>query len=328
MSDLCDELRALWLPGIHKVVGHQDRGIVGLIAAQNYQIYRPATSQSVELTFSTWDDVPRAFAADCARMSNAALETIEGVSGSPAFPKSAAWLIVRAYYAGFFAAHSIMRMLGRSLTQLDGSAAGAVDAISSMFGMLPGGGLERGLYVCVADHAGRTLTLSKVTGDGPHEALWIEFTRQVKDAITHILSQRGASSPAQSAAAKLMEVQAALTGGGATLKGNWLSVIRNRVNYQQAFGTWFPYDGRQEYYDGLIERLATWRGEPDKLSIWPTRDREIQQFVETCALLVAICRELSLDMSRRCPSGKSFHEYASVSLMRRLGLPVSAPIAA
>lgn len=242
-------------------------------------------------------------------------------------PKSVAWLMVRAYYASFFAAHSIMRMLGRSISQLDASATAAIDAIASTFGMQSGSGLERGLYSCSTSHVGHTVSLSKVTGDGPHEALWSEFNRLVTDAIGQILGRQDATTSAQSAAAKLMELQAALTGGGRASRGNWLSMVRNRVNYQQAFGAWFPYDGRQRYYDGLVARLESWRGDSAALSIWPTRDREIQQFVETCALLVAICRELSIDMTHRCPAGRSFHHYASVGLMRRLGLPTNEAVA-
>ena len=86
-----------------------------MLAAQNYQIYTPTSAVSAELYFSNWDDVSQAFAADCARMSTAALESIEGITRSQALPRGVSWLMVRAYYGGFFAAHAITRMrLGTS----------------------------------------------------------------------------------------------------------------------------------------------------------------------------------------------------------------------
>ena len=130
------------------------------------------------------------------------------------------------------------------------------------------------------------MTLNKVTSEGSHEALWIEFARLATRTSNQILSQPGATVSAQSAAAKLTELQAALTGGGLAPSGNWLSTMRNRVNYQHAFGAWFPYDGHQSYYDALFEKVEDWRGDPDTLSIRPQPGREIQRFIETCAVLV------------------------------------------
>jgi len=320
MSALCDELRPMWLPGINKISGRPIRGIVGLVATQDYQIYSPASPTAVQLTFSKWEDVVSAFATDCARMSTAALETVEGISPSTVFPKSACWLIVRGYYAAFFSAHAILRMFGSGLTQIDALTANALDEVSEVFGMRHVGPFQRGLYVCATDHGTRTLTLSKITADGSHEALWVEFTRVLKSAIAMILGQAGATPSAQTAAAKLTELQNALSGGDAGGRGNWLSVMRNRVNYQQALGLWFPYAERQNYYDGLFERMSAWQEPPESLSIWPTADRDVQQFVEACAMLLSLCRDLLIDMSRRCPSGKSFLDATAISFMRRLGL--------
>lgn len=319
MSEICDELRQLWLSGIHKVSGRQERGIVGLLAEQKYQVFTPSTPTSAELHFADWEQVVEAFAADSARMSTAALETVEGIAQSAALPKGAGWLLVRAYYSAFFATHALERMFGRSLTQFEAHTTHAVDTVSLLFGMQTSGNLERGLYVCVAETQRKVLKLDKVVSDGgPHEALWRDFTNLLRKATTDILSQPGGSSSAQRAAAKLTELQVALTDKGASGKGNWLSSMRNRVNYQHAFGTWFPYSGRVSYYDQLFTKIHTWRRDTDALSIWSQPGRDLQCFIETCVLLVAMCREVCVDMARRCPDGKSFHDYALMSLMRRL----------
>ena len=46
MSALTEEFRALWLPGLNKVIGNPPRGIVGLLAGLKYQIYSPITTTS------------------------------------------------------------------------------------------------------------------------------------------------------------------------------------------------------------------------------------------------------------------------------------------
>lgn len=320
MSVFADEFRPFWLAGMHKVSGRQQKGLLGLLAERSYQIYTPVSPTMAVLHFQDWEHVASAFAADCGRMSSATLETVEGITQSEALPKSAGWLMVRGYYAAFFAAHSVERMLGRSISQLDGSATHAVDTVASAFGMLSGGNLGRGTFVCVANSAAQTLTLQKTYADGAHEALWNDFIDLLRNVTAKMLGQSQASAAAQRVVGKLVELETSLTNSGAIEGGNWLSLVRNRVNYQHTFGAWFPYRERVAYYDKLYEKMDGWRKDPDNLSIWPQPGRDVQRFIETCAMLVAICRELCTDMAKRCPVGKSFHDYASVGLMRHLNI--------
>lgn len=310
----------MWLTDIHKVVGPQERGLLGLLAGQQYQVYSPASTIAVELHFADWDVVARAFASDCARMSTATLETLEGNLQSDDLPKTVGWLLIRAYYGAFFAAHAIERMLGRSLTQLDTSAVNSINAVISVFGMQPStGGLQRGLYVCVADGAKKTISLQKAVGDGSHESLWMDFVALLRLAITQILTQNNNSTTSQQAASKLTEIEMALTDSGNSSKGSWLSFIRNRVNYQHAFGVWFPYRNYPAYCDDLFEKMQLWRNDSSTISIWPRPGRELQRAVETSALIAALCREICVDMADRCPNGRSFHNFALINLLTRLG---------
>jgi hypothetical protein len=318
MSGLCDELRPFWLLGIHRVGGRQRRGLTGLLAQRGYQVYKPASGTAVELRFAEWFTVPGAFAFDCARMSTAALETFEGISPSSGLPKTAGWLVIRTYYGAFFAAHAIARMLGTSVTQLDAAAVNAIDTVTALFSMQPAGGLQKGLYVCVADAHKQTLSFSKITADGSHEALWSEFGALVRNAIQRILTGSSVSLRAQRAAAKLIEIEAALTDGGSLGKSSWLSVMRNRVNYQHGYGVWFPYQPYPAYYDALHDKAANWDTDPDKHSIWPRPGRELQRFVETATMLMALCRDMCLDMANRHPDNDSFHQYGSLALINRL----------
>src|SRR4051794_24933660 len=144
---LVDELRSLWLPGIHAVNGRPQKSLIGLLANMQYQIYAPTTPTTAALHFANWSLPVEAYAGDSARVSTAAFETIEGIRPSAPLPKSAGWLLVRGYYAAFFAAHAIGRMLGTSILRIDNVTATAIDSISNLFNTQPAGGLERGLYL-------------------------------------------------------------------------------------------------------------------------------------------------------------------------------------
>jgi hypothetical protein len=303
--------------GIHDVDGRPQRGLIGLIAGQQFQIYSPITSARAVLSFSNWSEVVSAFAADCGRFGSAAIETAVGIGPTSGLPKSQGWLIIRGYYAAFFAAQAILRMLGRSLTQIDVAGANSVEVVANLFGMQGTVSFERGIYLCAADEATRTLTIAKV-GEGSHESLWIEFTALVRNLANQILAANPTGRTAQIAAAKLTELQFALTDNNNSPNGKWMSAYRNRVNYSQAHGMWFPYDAHQDYYDGLQKRLDLWKKDVDAITVWPDSSRHAQRFVELAALLVSLCRELSLDMARRCSSGTSFLEYSTIGLLRRL----------
>lgn len=318
MSYLANELRRFWLSELHKVSGPQHGGLPGLIAAQRYQVYSSITATSAVLTFSDWRDVTKAFAGDCGRMSSAAVETVTDIVRNERLPKSLGWCLVRAYYSAFFAAHAVERLLGRSVVQIDGQAAAAINAIGSAYGNLNAPGITRGTFVCVADGANKTLAINKVNADGSHAALWLDFLKLLRQTANEILSSNATTADGQAAAAKLSELEAALTATGTFQGGSWLSFVRNRVNYQHAFGAWYPYKERSPYYSDLHSKIQSWKNDPVTFSIWPQKGRELQRFIETSMMIVALCRELCADMAQRCPQGRSFHEFASHALIKHL----------
>ena len=51
-------------------------------------------------------------------------------------PKSTGWILIRAYYAAFFAAHSLLRMFGISCIQLDAQQITAISRVAHALGLL------------------------------------------------------------------------------------------------------------------------------------------------------------------------------------------------
>jgi hypothetical protein len=315
-SSVGDELRQFWLPGINQVAGKPRQTLIGLLGSQQYQIYVPTTEHFAQLDFQDWALVASAFASDAAKAAMASLESIETAQAEE---RGQGWTAIRTYYAGFFAAHAIQRMLGRAVIQVDVPAASAVDAVANLFGMAASGSFSEGMYVLHADAAAKTVTLKKWRAKGgSHVCLWVQLVAQLREVITALLASRHATSVATAVATKLTEIEQVLTDRGSTVRGSWLSTIRNRVNYHQDFGVWYPYHGRAQYCASLVAKTKMWRLEPEAISIWPGQDRDLQRFLEVCVFLVALCRTMSVDMTARCPAGKSFHHYTTAPLLQLL----------
>ena len=316
MPILAELTRPFWLSGIHAVSGRQSRGLAAWISDEKFQVYVQIARDSATLTVQEIEPIALAFAADCTRMVSAALESAVDVEPSTRLPRSKAWLVIRTYYAAFFAAHGILRMLGISLTKLEAPHAKAVSDIADLYQNANGTTLTKGLYVCRCDAAAKTLSLTKAdTSDGSHVAMWRLFYQTLSAIEQSLLAGNAPSGPALQVAAKITEACSALSYGSAGSKGSWLSEVRNRINYRHDFGVWYPYADRPEYYDRLHDSFGKWRTDPMQITVWPQPGRDLQRFAEVCALIVAICREMSEEMSLRCPKGASFHRTGGLAIL-------------
>ncbi|MEP6960660.1 MAG: hypothetical protein ABI995_01180, partial [Acidobacteriota bacterium] len=102
----------------------------------------------------------------------------------------------------------------------------------------------------------------------------------------------------------------------ASPKGNWLSTVRNRVNYRHDFGAWYPYRG-QHPTGAVDDRLVlNWLHDPMSINLTSHNEGELRRFQETCSFIIATCRVLAEDMSERCSTGRSFHTYGWIAMSR------------
>jgi hypothetical protein len=291
------------------------------INSQSFQIYTPLENDKVVLSFQ--DELPllQAFAAEVNRFGCAAIESIHGQERSATLPKSTAWLAVRSYYAAFFAAHSLLRIMGISCTQIESAHARSITDIAALFQMDQGTALASGLYVSRVDCDKKTIELSKqeTSGGGSHLVLWKIFYGELRRLSTELLSGSGASVQEQRTSAKLIELQNSLSAYGSRADGGWLSIARNRINYKLELGGWFPYKDWRDHHDRLFETVGDWKKDPMEIQIWRQSGRELQQLIETATLIVSMCRVACEDISARCPKGKSFQTYGVGALLNRLG---------
>lgn len=212
-------------------------------------------------------------------------------------------------------------MLGTSVSRLDGSHLSSVNKIARAFGAIlqPA---TKGLYICSFDAGKKELACTKLNpgSAGVHEAFWVYFKARLRLLSSDLLSSRiGTIANNQIASAKLSELSDNLSGDPAT-GGSWLSFMRNEVNYSQRWGTWFPYEGyRATDHDRLHDGHANWTEDPLAIDLTSYQDRDLIRFQQTCHFLVALCRVLTIDMSRRCSTGTSFQAYGPLAILNLLG---------
>jgi hypothetical protein len=312
--------RPYWLPKLHAIKDVRGSSVRHWVTARDYQIYTSLQANAAVLSFRDIESVAAAYAGDITRMSVAAFESLDGITPSPRLPKSTAWLLIRAYYAAFFAAHCVLRVFGRSCSQLDGNAVSSIHEVADLFEERNAMSLSRGLYRCHVHSESNELHLTRLPGadGGSHSALWAELSSLLSYLSERILLET-TTRPGQLVSAKLIEIRTVLL--GVSQNTGWLSTIRNRINYQHEYGTWFPYQNRSPYYDGLFDILEGWKKDPMQLQFWPSNGRELQRFMEATVVVLSFCRVIVEDMSSRAPGGQTFHRYGFNALIDRLNQP-------
>lgn len=315
MSDVADALRPLWLPGINAVNGPLYSTLSDWFNKGEYQIFRPLinnTSFCLQVTDAA--AMTQAFAFDLDRLACASFESLLLADKSEMLPRSTGWSFIKSYYAAFFAAHSLMRLFKLSCTHVDSSVAKAVTKVAKLYGVDCGHAVSAGYYRCTFDWKSKQLSCDQIsTGGGSHEAVWDTFAYHVKELSTDIL-RSGLKTTTQPLAAKLIELRSSLLQGKTS--AGWLSNLRNRINYQQALGCWFPYVRSQRHDKRLFEEYQLWLRDPMDIPIEKDADLDLLQARRVCQFIAALCRVEVIDLSKRCPSGRSFCDTGSAALLK------------
>jgi hypothetical protein len=315
MSTLSASLRPFWTAGINEVTGNVAGGVPSWLSGEDYQFYAP-----IEPTlFAVQVSEPRVFlaalAADINRTAVASYETICQVAPNSKFPKATAWIVIKSYYAAFFAAQTILRMIGRPYTTIESQHAASVNKIASLHGFLLDSSATNGDYAISFDAERQRVTWKKVDRlRGSHQTFWFFFNREMNKLSDEVLRMTtGSFEENQRAAVKFAELSRNLC-HDASPNGNWLSNVRNAVNYRQSHGAWFPYAGYDRHGKIDLHKCNDWLSDPMAIDLGGQGVGNAQRFQGTCNFIVALCRDLVTDMASRCPTGKSFHSFGWLAI--------------
>lgn len=318
---LAEFLRPYWTDRIWQVEERPRRGLLGWIASDDYQPYDSFQQTDFSLYYSDPVVPAGAFGYDATRFAAASFETIHSIPVPLPHPKALGWLLIQSYYAAFFSSQAILRMLGISLTYIDGAGIQRITDLASAYGSLNDVRLTSGLYIVRSNpQLNRLEFTSANTASGPHVAMWRVVAQLLSSLSASILASSPASVNAQKAALRLANLRLALTENGGRQSGSWLSLVRNSVNYQLDYGVWYPYRGSGANYETLPPILAKWVSDPLSWELFSDHSRELQRYIECCISLVAICREICLDMESMAPRQRCFHRFVATGVLRHYGV--------
>ncbi len=312
---LVDGLRPLWLPAMSGVNGTPSGRISEWVGRGQYYFDSPVGPSSASFVLTPGAALLDVFAAEMSRFSGAAIETSLGIT-QPGMPKSTAWLFIQTYYAGFYAAHSLLRSVGISASNFRAGECQVAEAVAAALGF-GNGPLNAAQFRCEYIAATGRLECSKAHGGGIHEQFWRVFDSFLQSAMNRILRNSSlAALDAQDIFSRLADLRTVLTSFGHA-GGNWLSTIRNDVTYMQLHKAWFPYGRSRADCDRLFTLQKQWRRKPDDIRLRAPGSMDAELFVLTCAFLVSLSTAVVHDMALRCPSGESFLSRDPLKLLRQ-----------
>lgn len=272
----------------------------GWIANQGYNFLSKDTSGfSVKAYHS--DDMISSLTNDYNKMAIGAYESACGVRVEEGIPKSTSWVVIRLYYASFFAAHALLRAFGRSCTQLDQVHINKIQEIANLTSASKIS-LEKGFYLVRIDQANDILRFVKLKDS--HRDTWESFLSLLNELIVSVNSARGKAEDIIKTKENIQAMKSCLSAQGCGSKGNWLSFIRNNVNYQHKYNTWFPHSKRVDA-KRLVESVASKWCLPLTACAYDNSLPEVEMFTHSAVAIVSFLKEFSAYCSLKVNAPKS-----------------------
>lgn len=246
-------------------------------------------------------------------------ESFAEVQPSQFANRSIGWALIRAYYSSYFAAHAILRMTGRCVTQIDGQLSQSVMRTLRSTGSAPAWLIERSQYLVRYDEVQQLLVFEdkhKAQG-GSHQFVWKKFGELISELITSSASLGSAYQPEILLLSRISDTLSAQQG---CADYSWLSTVRNSVNYTFSHSVWFPFDGMDSRQSTKLIRQLKCDDSVDFLSTSPSTQTELEKFCEATSFLVSFANAASNTIARRS-TAKPFISKSYRKLQRLVNFP-------
>lgn len=302
----------LWLDGLRMTSSPGKAAFKDWLGSDSgYAVTALPSSSAVDILVHSEPEFLRPLAFEVNLWASSAFETISSISPNAVRSNAIAWPLIQLYYSAFFSAHSILRAFGYICTQLDRNHADALRRSARATGI--SGDLGEGFYVFRYDRSLMSLHGTKVRDS--HADTWRTFNSLVTSLSSRVLTIAAANSDKIAASVCLTKLNEVLENRGAATGGNWLSQFRNRVNYQKAFGVWYPYLKANPSIDELLHSLGRWR-ETSSDFTFDTAIGDVPRFIEASVFITSFCRSLILEFSRTRSSRQHFVDRGGLDFLR------------
>lgn len=310
MGQLRDVLRSHWALGLNDVSSGTRASFKGWLCNKNYVVssYDPA-SFKFEIYTPAPQSLISSIAHDVDRFTSASFETAAGINGGVELANARAWPLIRAYYAAFFAAHSLSRIFGRSLSTLGRDETSALRATALQSG-LPNFIAHEKLYVFSVSADGRTIQAAPFDG-GPHLDTWKQLRALLRDLQIRILGTSTPSLQAQEVCGFLSNLNDLLAHQNAN--GSFLSKVRNGINYRQDYGAWHPVGDGPHWAE--VDRCLRAICHDPLHGMQEPMTKPISRFANGCSMVIGMNAEMVRELVERHPENRSFLQPRSTLLL-------------
>lgn len=323
-----DGVRQLYVPRLNTVSKSFPDGLRGLLhTSEDFIPVGLNQGGCFELIFYDISEALAALAGDINRLACASIETLNAISEIPTQKRFLAWQLVEYYYAAFYSAHCMLKICGFGTIQLDDRIIQSIKKRALLFGEeLPT--ITKGIYCADIRPIESKIVFYDVSRyDDSHHGLWnryVDFLNvltgmsiSTNSLDSNCIRKRESAEPypqsvysqlprqdADQIIGRVDHVKAVLNTKG---NNNWLSQIRNSINYNHSHGVWYPYKGYSDEYEMLVYMRSMYSiNSLNKCFLTTEGELELVRYAKCCQQINAFNRELIIDLSIRHPDNKSF----------------------
>jgi hypothetical protein len=322
MSLAADALQPFFVHGLNGLEGRPASvpipDLIGTQTKIGFYLDFEDESQSIVTDFREPSAILNSLSYDISRFASAAFQSITAIEDEIVSKDKTAWSLIRAYYAAFYAGHSILRLFGESCSYFDRNHVARITDLAKAASKIPGFKINANAYHCALNNSGsiiRSKSLRDGSG-GAHEAFWQVFSSRLKQIGEDILNGPLSQFEAQTVYSKIDSIQRTLSSNGAP-RYSWLSIIRNSVQYRQSHGVWLPIALKKQDRERLARSIGQWSRDPMHIDIGLYEHRPLDEFALACAFIVALCRALLTRLAERSQrASRSFSTLGPLAILR------------
>lgn len=302
-------LRLLWIRGLPSSTGPRSFTTEKFFQPR-YVTVSHCHNDGLQLYAGNPSNAVSYFSHEADRFASASFESLITGIKATRYPRSTAWLIIRAYYAAFFAVHALIRLNGWACTRLLPNT--ILKLNKELNQLYPSSSkLAAGLYLVRLLPDTREICCKKIDGTtqgGTHEALWSVLADYLDAATTTVLSYPDQDH--QEFFVLINNFKELINRHGGCV---WFTQLRNRINYAHEYGAWFPYSKSTCDYDRLESVISLWKGDPAQ-ALKSAGDDELVLFMGACAFLVGVCSTTIKDLAFRSRPSSPFRTSSALLL--------------
>lgn len=319
MSSVSDILRPYALSGLYNVSGTTNQTFKDWIENEPLVLDRyegEGVASEFYFYVSDRDKLLRSLAFDVSRMSIAAFESICSISSDREIPRSTAWPLIRSYYAAFFSAHTLMRIFGYGVVQLDGGQSTKLNNAMRYHVKPPKEKISDGLNLIEIKTNEPIFKLKKLQRSS-HEDTWSVFATVMKHISVEILKDKNpvSAQKKQELSTQIDLLLMILSTHPCGSRSNWLSKMRNEINYQHKHGAWYPHEKSKNFRERVYANLSVWN-KPPIINI-TDKTHHLDKYTQACTYLISMTKILIEDMIERNPDNNSFLKINTLKALKQ-----------